>query len=192
MQFEPAKPPLPLAVERLERVVNRITMMMAVAAGAVFLPLAFYMTTDAASRRLGGPFTGVSDEIAGQVLAFGGTWAMAFALARGAHVRIDVLMPLYPARLREILNLLTIAMAVLLSAVLSANTWHLSYESYILDATAYSMLGQRLVYAQSLTAIGFTMLTVQAIVMLIAGGFRFAAGSAVMRPVDPSAQGRGD
>lgn len=192
MQAEPSDRTIPVLVERVERAVSRITTMMAVAAGAVFLPLAFYMTTDAASRRLGGPFTGVSDEIAGQVLAFGGTWAMAFTLARGAHVRIDVMMPLYPARLREVLNLLTIAMAVLLAAVLSANTWHLSYESYVLDATAYSMLGQRLVYAQSLTAIGFTMLTVQAVVMLIAGGFRFAAGAAVMSPQDPLAPDRDD
>ena len=192
MQAERSDRAIPVIVERVEHVTSRITTMMAVAAGAAFLPLAFYMMIDAASRRLGGPFTGVSDEIAGQVLAFGGTWAMAFALARGAHVRIDVIMPLYPARLREILNLLTIAMAVVLAAVLSANTWHLSYESYILDATAYSMLAQPLVYAQSLTAIGFTMLTVQAIVMLIAGGFRFVAGAAVMRPVDPLAQQRDD
>ena len=160
--------------------------MMAIAAGAVFLPLAFYMMIDAASRRLGGPFTGVSDEIAGQILAFGGTWALAYALARNAHVRIDVLMPVYPGRVREALHLFAFGTATLLGAVLAANAWHLSYESYLLDARAYSMLGQPLVYAQSATAIGFTMLTLQAAVMLVAGGFRLAAGSAVMPSTDPS------
>lgn len=173
------------AAQRVERWVSRITMRMAIAAGAIFLPLAFYMAFDAASRRLGGPFTGVSDEIAGQVLAFGGTWAMAYALARGAHVRIDVLMPVYPARVRELLHLVAFATATLLAVVLAINAWHLSYESYLLDARAYSMLGQPLVYAQSATAVGFTMLTVQAAVMVVAGGVRFARGAAVLPPTDP-------
>ena len=55
---------------------DRITTLMALAGGAMFLPLAFYMTIDAASRGLGGPFTGVSDEFGGYTLAFGGTWAL--------------------------------------------------------------------------------------------------------------------
>ena len=174
------------AAQRVERAVSRVTMRMAIVAGSVFLPLAFYMTFDALSRRLGGPFTGVSDEIAGQVLAFGGTWAMAYALARGAHVRIDVLMPVYPGRVREVLHLVAFATATLLGVVLAINAWHLSYESYLLDARAYSMLGQPLVYAQSATAVGFTMLTVQAVVMLVAGGFRLRAGTAVMPSSDRS------
>ena len=174
------------AAQRVERAVSRLTTLMAIAAGASFLPLAFYMTIDAASRRLGGPFTGVSDEIAGQILAFGGTWAMAYALARGSHVRIDVLMPVYPGRIRELLHLSAFATATLLGAVLAINAWQLSYESYLLDARAYSMLGQPLVYAQSATAIGFTMLTLQAAVMLVAGGFRLAAGAGVMASADSS------
>ena len=68
--------------------------------------------------------------------------------------------------------------------VLAINAWHLSYESYLLDARAYSMLGQPLVYAQSATAVGFTMLTVQAAVMLVAGGFRLARGGAVLPSSD--------
>ena len=186
MEADSSRATLSGAAQRVERAVSWVTMRMAIVAGAVFLPLAFYMTFDALSRRLGGPFTGVSDEIAGQILAFGGTWAMAYALARGAHVRIDVLMPVYPVRLREVLHLVAFATATLLGVVLAINAWHLSYASYLLDARAYSMLGQPLVYAQSATAVGFTMLTLQAVAMLVAGGFRLAAGAAVMPSADRS------
>ena len=110
MQVERSERSIPAVVQRMERVVSRITRLMAIAAASVFLPLAFYMTFDATSRKLGGPFTGVSDEIAGQCLAFGATWSFAYALARNAHVRIDVLMPLYPAKLRELLFLVAVAL----------------------------------------------------------------------------------
>ena len=183
MEIEKDDVKIPSVIWQILQLITRITTMMAVLAGAAFLPLAFYMTIDAMSRRMGGPFTGVSDEIAGQVLAFGGTWAMAYALARGAHVRIDVMMPVYPARLREFLTLIAIASTILLGFILAINAWALSYESYLLDARAYSMLGQPLVYAQSLTAIGFTMLTLQAFIMLIVGGFRFAAGVPVTQTI---------
>ena len=93
-------------------------------------------------------------------------------------------MPVYPGRIRELLHLSAFATATLLGAVLAINAWQLSYESYLLDARAYSMLGQPLVYAQSATAIGFTMLTLQATVMLVAGGFRLGAGAGVMSSAD--------
>lgn len=179
MQVERSERSIPAVVQRMERVVSRITRLMAIAAASVFLPLAFYMTFDATSRKLGGPFTGVSDEIAGQCLAFGATWSFAYALARNAHVRIDVLMPLYPAKLRELLFLVAVASAAMLGVVLALNAWELTYESYLLDARSYSMLGQPLAYGQVLTAIGYTMFTVQGIVILIAGGLRFAAGVGV-------------
>lgn len=179
MQVERSERSIPAVVQRMERVVSRITRLMAIAAASVFLPLAFYMTFDATSRKLGGPFTAVSDEIAGQCLAFGATWSFAYALARNAHVRIDVLMPLYPARLRELLFLVSVALAAMLGVVFALNAWELTYESYLLDARSYSMLGQPLAYGQVLTAIGYTMFTVQGIVILIAGGFRFAAGVGV-------------
>ena len=189
MSIEPGHP-LAHTVFRLEHWMNRVTTVMAMAAGGAFLPLAFYMTIDATSRRFGGPFTGVSDEIAGTTLAFGGTWAMAYALHRGAHVRIDVLMPLYPERLREILRVWAIAMTVLLAFVLTINTWHLTYESIIYDARAFSMLGQPLAIGQSLTAIGFTMLTLQAVLMLVTDVLRLFVGAGAP-PEGDGVAGRG-
>ena len=88
-------------------------------------------------------------------------------------------MPLYPAKLRELLFLVAVALAAMLGVVLALNAWELTYESYLLDARSYSMLGQPLAYGQVLTAIGYTMFTVQGIVILIAGGLRFAAGVGV-------------
>ncbi len=152
---------------RLERAMQRVVTLMALAGGAAFLPLAFYMTIDAASRRLGGPFTGVSDEFAGYTLAFASTWSLAYALARNAHVRIDVLLPLYPDKLRQFLGIWSIAMVAIFAGILMLETWQLTIESFQLGARGPSMLAAPLALPQGLTAIGFTMLLAQAIAMFI-------------------------
>ena len=61
--------------------------------GATFLVLCFYITIDVLGRRYGGPYSGVTDEISGYVLAIAGTLGLAHAMRVGAHVRIDLLLP---------------------------------------------------------------------------------------------------
>jgi TRAP-type mannitol/chloroaromatic compound transport system permease small subunit len=158
----------PAGFAAIERVVRRISGSCALVSGAIFLPLAFYMTVDAASRRLGGPFTGTSDEIASYVLALGGTWALASALASGAHVRIDLLMHLYPPRLRALLDAWALVMTALFAALLAYQTCLLAWRSYAIDARSFSLLGVPLFVPQALTAIGFILLTVQAAVLAVA------------------------
>ncbi len=151
----------------IEQGMARLTNFCALLSGAVFLPLAFYMTIDATSRRLGGPFSGVSDELSSYVLAFGGTWAMASALTSGTHVRIDIMMHLYPPRFRHFLNCWALAMTALIAGILASEAWKLTLASYEMGARSFSLLSVPLVYPQALTAIGFSILTIQALVLMI-------------------------
>lgn len=64
-------------VEKLLLATRTVSTIMAWISGLLFLLLAFYMTLDASSRSLGGPFTGVADQFASFTLALGGTWALA-------------------------------------------------------------------------------------------------------------------
>ena len=151
---------------------------MAVFSGCLFLLLAFFMTIDVSSRQLGGPFTGVADEIASFVLALGGTWSLAYALSSGSHVRIDVLTPVYPARMNRILKLWGFLMVVVFAAILAFKAWELVFASYAMNALVpQSMLEVPICIPQGFAAIGFSTLVLQGTAMFVVGVARFVDSS---------------
>lgn len=173
MRFEPVVRDFLEGFRRVERVFNVISLWMAMASGCLFTLIAIYMTVDVTSRRFGGPFTGVSDEVSGYALAMGMTWAMARALAGGNHVRVDVLLPWLPPKLREVLDIVAIALLGIFAGALSEATWGLAGTSYSMDAKAVAMIQTPLVIPQALMAFGFTTLTIQAVLMVAAGIAQF-------------------
>ncbi len=116
----------------IRKVLVSLAEWMAWLSGLLFLLLAFYMTGDAVSRTLGGPFTGVSDQIAAFTLSLGATWALAHGVVVGNHVRSDVLLPLLPARLRHWLGVFALC-------GLTVFAWILAYSSYLLTLDSYEM-----------------------------------------------------
>ena len=142
---------------------------MAYAAGAVLLVGSLYITLDVLGRRYAGVSSGATDEFGGYVLAVGGIWALAFALATGAHVRIDVLLPRFPPRLRALLDYAAIAATAFFAAVVAYYIWKLAIESFATDARAMSYLRTPLWAPQACLALGFTALTVQAVLILLVG-----------------------
>lgn len=156
---------------------NIISTTMAFISGMLFLVLAIYMTVDVTSRYLGGPFTGVADQFASFALALGGTWSLARALSDGSHVRIDVFMQFYGMAFKRFLYVWSMSMVVIFSAVLTWQAWIMVMKSIARGASVpQSMITVPLAVPQSLAAIGFTMLTIQAVVMLIAGVALWCAG----------------
>lgn len=116
----------------IRKVLVSLAEWMAWLSGLLFLLLAFYMTGDAVSRTLGGPFTGVSDQIAAFTLSLGATWALAHGVVVGNHVRSDVLLPLLPARLRHWFGVFALC-------GLTVFAWILAYSSYLLTLDSYEM-----------------------------------------------------
>jgi TRAP-type C4-dicarboxylate transport system permease small subunit len=148
--------------------IRKLSTVMAWLSGLTFLLLAFYITIDTLGRRFGGPYSGFTDDVSAFALAAAGTWASAYALQVGAHVRIDLLLPHLPRTLRVSLDQLALALAGLLAAVLASYAWELAAGSYRLAARSISVLQAPLVVPQSLLAFGLTMLAVQAAALLIA------------------------
>ncbi len=142
---------------------------MAYVSGAVLLLASFYITADVIGRRFFHLSSGVTDEFGGYALALGGLWALAFALTTGGHVRIDVLLPHLPALLRSLLDYAALLAMALFASVVAYYTWHMALESFATDARATSFLRTPLFVPQGLLAIGFSLLTLQAAVMFLAG-----------------------
>lgn len=141
--------------------IEQLAALLAWFSGCLFLLLAFYMTIDTVSRAMGGPFTGVSDQVAAFVLALGGSWSLAHGLSNGSHVRVDVLTPLYPPTLRRWLNVLAYASLTAFATILAWQAWDLAWASWKLGALIpQSTVALPLALPQGLTGIGFSMLAV--------------------------------
>ena len=154
---------------RVLHVLDGVATSMAYVAGALLLAASFYITADVMGRRFLGVSSGATDEFGGYALAVGGMWALAFALTTGGHVRIDVLLPHLPERLRAVLNYAAVAAMAAFAAVVAYYTWKLAIESFLTDARAMSFLRTPLFVPQGCLALGFTALAVQAVVIFLVG-----------------------
>jgi TRAP-type C4-dicarboxylate transport system permease small subunit len=164
----------PLLLSRLLGLLDRTATAMAYVAGAVLLLGSFYITADVIGRRFFGVSSKVTDEFGGYALAVGGMWALAFALTTGGHVRIDVLLPRFPRRVRALLDYAAMVAMALFASVLAFYTWKIAIESFVTDARAMSFLRTPLFVPQGLLAFGFTVLAVHAAVI-----FAVAAGQSL-------------
>ena len=142
---------------------------MAYIAGGVLLAASLYITVDVIARKFAGVSSGATDEFGGYALALGGVWGLAFALTTGAHVRIDILLPHLPRRLRALLNYAAFAAMAFFAMVVAFYTWKLAVESFVTDGRAMSFLRTPLFVPQGLLALGFTVLAVHAVVIVLVG-----------------------
>ena len=143
--------------------------------GAAFLVLCFYITIDVLGRRYGGPYSGVTDEISGYVLATGGTLGLAHAMRIGAHVRIDLLLPRFPPAARYFLNLINAATIAFFAILLTWYGWLSVLYSLDIDARSITVLRTPLLIPQSFMALSFTLLTAQAVVVVLDGILKLSA-----------------
>lgn len=144
--------------------------------GALVLLAAFVISTDILMRKLFDTTLGGASEISGYVLAISTTWALALALIDRAHVRIDSLYTLLPARICAILDILALLSFMVFAALLTWEGWVLFAQSFTLDSHSLTPLATPLAIPQSLWVAGFAfffvvmaLLLVRAIIALVTG-----------------------
>jgi len=141
---------------------------MAYACGALFLLLALYTTVDVLGRRYGEPFSGVTDEMGGYALALGFSWALAYTLRTGGHVRVDILLPLVSARVRRVLDAVALALMAVFAATVSIYLWKLVGSSYAIGATGHSIIQTPQWVPQALMASGYSLLALVSVTGFVA------------------------
>lgn len=152
----------------VEKILRAVTKKMSLFSGSLFMGLAIYMTVDVVSRRLGGPFTGFADEMSSYILALSGTWALAYALIDGRHVRIDALFHLYPLRIQHIFNVGSLFLTAGFACVVAEKLWSIAFESFKIGAKGpQSILDIPLFIPQTFGAIGFSVLAFQAFIVFL-------------------------
>lgn len=153
-------------VQILQRAVDVFATGMAYFSGILFLLVAFYTTADVVGRRFG-VFSGTTDEVSGYVLVVGAMCGLAFALRRGAHVRIDVLLPAMPPRLRLFMDVLALFSMGFFSFILALYSWRMALQSWEIKARALGLLGTPLYIPQFVMAFGLSLLTLEAGALLL-------------------------
>jgi TRAP-type C4-dicarboxylate transport system permease small subunit len=155
-------------LRRLRLAVAALAGGMALVSGAGFIVLALYIVLDVGGRYFLGVSSGVADEMGGYALAVGSLFALAHALSAGAHVRIDVLLPHLPARLRAALDRAAMVLMALFAGTLAYALWGLALDSYDIGARSMSPLRTPLAVPQTLMALGMTLLALQAVLLVFA------------------------
>ena len=159
----------PSLARRLLGYLNGVSMGLAYLGGAVLMLISFLITADVLARKFLGFSSALTDEFGGYALVIGGLWALAFCLTTGAQVRIDILLPHLPPRVREVLNYAALALLTVFAAIVAGYAWKLAIESFETDARAVSFVRTPLFLPQACRAIGFTLLAIQGAVMLVVG-----------------------
>jgi TRAP-type C4-dicarboxylate transport system permease small subunit len=141
---------------------------MAYLCGALFFVLAFYTTFDVIGRRYLGVFSGVTDEMSEYALVIGASWALAYTLKAGGHVRVDILLPYFSPLGRKLADALAMAIMALFAATVAYFLWTLVASSYAIGATGHSIIQTPQWIPQACAALGYSFLAFVALTGLVA------------------------
>lgn len=169
--------PAPLrAVRALRRAVAAAAAVMAYLAGWAYIVCALFITFDIIARAFLGFSSQATVEVTGYILAGGIAWALAHALFRRAHIRVDVFVNHLPVRLRAPLHILALALLTALGVLFAWAAWELVDESALFDAHDNSALRLQLVWPQGIWAFGISAFVLSCCVLLAEAVLAWLAG----------------
>lgn len=146
----------------------RVLTMLAYFCGALFLFYSFYVALEVIGRNFIGIFTGITDEIGGYVLAFGGSVGLAYTLRARGHVRIDIIFSYVSARAKPWFDAVAMAVMAVFAAVVAFYMYEMVVLSYRINATGHSLIGMPQWIIQFMVLIGYAMLFFTAVTGFIA------------------------
>jgi TRAP-type C4-dicarboxylate transport system permease small subunit len=160
--------PSPTPAPAVARAVDLVFIWPGYLAGALYILLAFFVTYDVLARKWGSsvglPTTRVTDEISGYMLALAATWGFAFTLRTGGHVRVDVLFPYMPRRLRTAVDFIAQVLMAAFASIIAWKIWSLVADSMQSDMRSSTYLLTPLYIPQGILGIGFSLLALAATV----------------------------
>jgi TRAP-type C4-dicarboxylate transport system permease small subunit len=160
------------AASGVQVALDRVLLASGYLAGAIFFALALFIGYDVVARKwgaeLGIPTTQVTDEISSYMLVLASTWGFAYTLWTDAHVRIDLLLPYFPPRLRGAVDLLAYAAMAALACLFAWRCWLLVVDSLETGITSSTYLLTPLWVPQLILALGFSLLAVTGVLMAAA------------------------
>jgi TRAP-type C4-dicarboxylate transport system permease small subunit len=146
---------------------EKLSIAMALASGAILTALAFFIAIDVIGRSTSSFYSGATDEIAGFAMALAVTWALAYTLTIDKHVRVDLLLGAVPKPLRRLLDWIAMALLTAFAGLLARYSWALAIDSLEIGALSQSILQVPIGIPQAAMACGFSMLALQGLATLV-------------------------
>jgi TRAP-type C4-dicarboxylate transport system permease small subunit len=162
----------------LRRGVAGAAALMAYIAGWNYVACALFITFDIVARNMFGFSSRATVEVTGYMLACGIAWALAHTLAQRAHIRVDVLLNRWPARVRAPMHVFALALLGVFAAFCAWAAWSLVDESALFDAHDNSALRIALVIPQGIWFAGIAAFAVMVAVLLLESLLTLVAGRA--------------
>jgi len=154
-------------VQAVKQAMDRIFLGLGYLAGILFAALAFFITYDALARKwgqaIGIPTTRVTDEISGYIMALAVTWGFAYTLRSEGHVRIDVLLPYMPQRVRRWMDFLAMWTTGFLACLFAWKVWSLVVDSWQTGIRSSTYLLTPMWIPQGILGVGFSFLAIAAV-----------------------------
>lgn len=151
----------------MRRGVSGVAALMAYLAGWNYLACALFITFDILARNFLGFSSAATVEVTGYMLACGIAWALAHTLAVRAHIRVDVLLNRWPARVRAPLHLFSLLLLGGFAAFCAWAAWSLVDESLLFNAHDNSALRIPLALPQGIWFAGIAAFVVMVAVLLL-------------------------
>ena len=156
-----------LGFRALTRKADRLYFLLGYVCGLELLLLALFITYQVVARSLGWARVTGGDAISGYVLAMAATWALAYSLRAGAHVRIDVLLPYMSPRIRAIADWTALLGIAFFGAVTAWKLWGSVISDYQGDVVTTAEPVTPLFIPKAVVALGFTLLVITAAQMML-------------------------
>ncbi len=150
----------------VSKFMDRVYLGMGYLCGAEILLLGLFITYQVIARATGMVRAPGTDLLSGFVLAMAATWAFSYALRTGSHVRIDVLLPFMPPKLRALADWLALASIAFFASITSWKVWVMVLKSYSIGAVTNTYPLTPLWSPQTVVGIGFSLLAITAIHMM--------------------------
>jgi TRAP-type C4-dicarboxylate transport system permease small subunit len=135
--------------------------------GALVLAAAILIGIDVVLRKFFARSIGGADELAGYALAIGTAWALGAALLDRAHIRIDSLYVLLPARLRLVLDFAGLILFVGFFGLIARHAWKVIEQSWSAGSRSQSALQTPTVIPQAIWFVGLVLFVVVGIVLFV-------------------------
>src|ERR1700741_5336412 len=109
------------AIESLQTIAQGISRVGAIVGGALLLVASIVICIDITLRYTLSVTLGGADELAGFALAIASAWGLSAAVLTRSHIRIDTVYVRVRARLRALLDVLSLAVLIFFFSLV---TWH--------------------------------------------------------------------
>jgi TRAP-type C4-dicarboxylate transport system permease small subunit len=141
-------------MQRLQTVAERISRVGAVIGGAMLLIASIVICIDITTRYFFAWTVGGADELSGYALAISSAWGLSAAVLTRSHIRIDTVYVRVGAKLRAVLDLMSLATFVFFFALISYYAWGVLQQSWVSDSHSLSEMQMPLIFPQGLWVMG--------------------------------------